>query len=211
MSKSTEAISRGIDISIKYPILFVPYAVPIIIQWIFSTLAYLFPLKYYYFTMPNPFISLFGSFVAAILGFTAACMLVHMANNVISNRPINLSESLNFVMGRLDTLIVVAIIAALCSLTVILIPIAMFIVVITIIENLNAIESTRKAFEFVIKNLGETVIFILIVIVASLIFSFGFSMIPFIGSYIGAIISWLLNAVFTVSAVYFYLSLRRLP
>jgi len=50
-----------------------------------------------------------------------------------------------------------------------------------------------------------------IIIVVGTIFSYGFSLIPLIGSFIGAIISWLLNAVFTTSAVYFYFSLRTPP
>ncbi|MEM2739473.1 MAG: hypothetical protein QXQ29_01550 [Candidatus Bathyarchaeia archaeon] len=134
-----------------------------------------------------------------------------MANDAISSRPIDLRRSLNLVMSRIGVLIIVAIIAALCSITIILLPIGIFIVVIAITEELNAIESTKRAFDFVIKNLGDVIIFILIVIVVGAIFSYGFSIIPIIGPYIGSIISWFLNAVFTASAVYFYLSLRPLP
>jgi len=211
MSKSTESISKGIDISMKNPILFVPYAVPIFIQLVFNTLAYLFPIRYYFFEMPNPFISLLGSFIAAILGFIAGCMLVDMTNDAINNRPIDLRKSMNLVTSKIGTLIVAAIIAAICSITLILLPIAMFIIVIAIIEGVDAIESTRRAINFVIKNLSEVIIFIVIVIVVGAIFSYGFSFIPIIGSFIGAIISWFLNAIFTISAVCFYLSLRAPP
>lgn len=212
MSKSTEAISKGVDISIKNPILFLPYLVPALIQLIFTALAYLFPIRYYYFfEMPNPFISLFGSLIASILGFIAGCILVDMSNDVINGYPIDIRKSLNLVMGKIGTLIVAAIIAALCSITIILLPIAIFIIVIAIIDELDAVESTKRAFDFVVKNLGEVIVFIIIVIVVGAIFSYGFSLIPVIGPYIGAIINWLLNAVFTVSAVYFYLSLRPPP
>ncbi|MEM2643485.1 MAG: hypothetical protein QW502_00850 [Candidatus Bathyarchaeia archaeon] len=212
MSKSTEAISRGIDTSIKNPVLFLPYLAPILIQLIFTALAYLFPIRYYYFIeMPNPFINLFGSLIASILGFIAGCMLVDMSNDVISGYQINIRKSLNLVIGKIGTLIIAAVIAALCSITIILLPIALFIIVIAIIDELDAIESTKRAFDFVIKNLGEVIIFIIIVIVVGVVFSYGFSLIPIIGPYIGTIISWLLNVVFTVSAVYFYLSLRPPP
>jgi hypothetical protein len=211
MSKSTESISKGIDISMKNPILFVPYAIPIVIQLVFNALAYLFPIRYYFFEMPNPFISLFGSFIAAILGFIAGCMLVDMTNDAINNRPIDLRKSMNLVTSKIGTLIIAAIIAAICSITLILLPIAMFIIVIAIIEGVDAIESTRRAINFVIKNLSEVIIFIVIVIVVGAIFSYGFSFIPIIGSFIGAIISWFLNAIFTISAVCFYLSLRAPP
>lgn len=174
MSKSTESISKGIDISMKNPILFVPYAVPIFIQLVLNTLAYLFPIRYYFFEMPNPFISLFGSFIAAILGFIAGCMLVDMTNDAINNRPIDLRKSMNLVTSKIGTLIVAAIIAAICSITLILLPIAMFIIVIAIIEGVDAIESTRRAINFVIKNLSEVIIFIVIVIVVGAIFPTAF-------------------------------------
>ncbi|MEM2092106.1 MAG: hypothetical protein QXR59_02335 [Candidatus Bathyarchaeia archaeon] len=213
MSKSVESITKGFDISIKNPILFLPYAVPIIIQLIFNVLAYLiFPIRlYYYFEMPNPYIILLGSLVSSILGFIAACMLVDMANDVISGRPIDLRGSLNLVITKFGTLIVAAIIAALCSITVVLLPIALFIVIIAIIEETGAIESVKRSFDFVIKNIGETIILIIIIIVVSAIFSVGFSYIPIVGPYISAIIGWIINAIFTVVTVYFYLSLRPPP
>lgn len=211
MSKSIESISKSLDTLLKNPILFAPYAVPIIIQLIFNALAYLFPIRYYYFEVPNPFISFFGLLIAAIIGFIAACMTVDMANDAINNRLIDLNKSLNLIISRISVLIVTSIIAALCSITVILLPIALFIVVIAIIENLDAVESTRRSFNFVTKNLGEVVIFIIVVVALGAIFSFGFSYVPIIGSYIGTIINWLLNALFTVSAVYFYFSLNPPP
>lgn len=211
MSKSIESISKGLDISMKNPMLLAPFTAPIIVQWIFSALAQLFPIRYYFFEAPNPFILMFGSFVAAILGFVAACMLIDMVNDILNGRPVDLRKSLNLVVSRISTLIVTAVIAALFSITVILLPIAMFIVVIAIIEEADAVESVKRAFNFVLSNVGEVVIFIILVIVIGAVFSYGFSLIPVIGSYIGAVVSWLLNAIFTVSAVYFYISLRPPP
>jgi len=211
MSKSIESISRGLDISVKNPMLLAPFAAPIIVQWVFSALAQLFPIRYYFIEAPNPFILMFGSFVAAILGFVAACMLIDMVNDSLSGRPIDLRKSLNLVVSRIGTLIVTAIIAALFSITVILLPIAMFIVVIAIIEELDAVESVKRSFNFVLSNVGEVLVFIILVIVIGAVFSYGFSLIPIVGSYIGAVVSWLLNAIFTVSAAYFFISLRPPP
>ncbi|MEM2442025.1 MAG: hypothetical protein QXX99_06645, partial [Candidatus Bathyarchaeia archaeon] len=97
------------------------------------------------------------------------------------------------------------------SITIILLPIAMFVVVVAIIEGKNVAESIKKAFSFVSRNLGEVVVFIIIVIIVGLIFSYGFSLIPVVGIYIGNIIGWIINAIFTISAVHLYLSLEQLP
>jgi len=129
----------------------------------------------------------------------------------MNQRPANLNKSLNLVMSRLGDLIVAAIIAAICSITIILIPVALFLVAITIIEGTDAVESTKEAFNFVIKNLGEVILFVIIVVVLSIVFSFVFGFIPVIGAYLGSIIQWLVNVIFTVAAVKFYLTLKQAP
>lgn len=198
-SKSTEALSKGIDTSIKNPSLFIPSLAPIVVQLFFLLLAY----------VVFPWIVWIGYFIASIIGFIAFCMIVDMANDVINGRLMNLKKSMDLVIGRLGTLILAAIISAVCFITFILIPVALFIITIAIIEGTDAIESTKRSFDFVIKNLGEVIVFILIVILAAIILGIGFSFIPVVGAYIGAIASWFLNVVFTVMAVHFYLSLRQ--
>ncbi|MEM2534989.1 MAG: hypothetical protein QXD12_04210 [Candidatus Nezhaarchaeales archaeon] len=195
MPKSLESISKGLNISIKRPILLVPFIAPVVVQWVFSMLAQLFPIRYYFIEEPNTLILMFGSFIAAILGFIAACMLIDMVNDVLNNQSISLSKSLNFVVSRISTLIVTAIVAALLSITVILLPIAIFIVVIAIIETVDVIESIKRAFTFVSKNLSEVIVFIVLVIVIGMAFSYGFSLIPIVGPYVGTLVSWLLYSV----------------
>jgi hypothetical protein len=214
-SKSTEALSKGVDSSTRNPILFVPSLVPIIIQLLFLILAYVvFPIQYNILglvsaVVPNPWLIWGGYFIAALFGFVASCMVVDMINDKINGRQINLNKSFGVVMSRLGTLILAAVIAAVCFITFVLIPVALFIITIAMVEGTGAIDSTKKALDFVIKNLGEVIVFIVIVIVVDIILSFGFGLIPFIGAYIGAIISWIAGVVFTVSSVHFYLALRQ--
>ena len=218
MSKSTESISHGMNTSTKNPILFVPSLAPMVIQLLFLILAYevfsyqgsawdwlgLRVVKY-----PNPWLVWGGYFIASIVGFIASCMIVDMANDVINGRPMDLKKSMNLVTGRLGTLILAAIISALCFFTFVLIPVALFIITIAIIEGTDAIESTKRAFDFVVKNLGEVIVFIIVVIVVAIVLGIGFAFIPVVGAYIGAIASWIVNVIFTVASVHFYLALRQ--
>lgn len=213
-SKSTESISQGINTSTKNPNLFVPSLAPMIIQVLFLILAYVvFPARYNLLlveiVVPNPWLIWGGYFIASIVGFITSCMIVDMANDVISERPMDLKKSMNLVMGRLGTLILAALISAVCFITFVLIPVALFIITIAIIEGTDAIESTKRAFNFVVKNLGEVIVFIIIVIVVALVLGIGFALIPVVGAYIGAIASWIVNVMFTVASVYFYLALRQ--
>lgn len=214
-SKSVESISKGLDTSTKNPALFVPIIAPLVIQLLFLILAYVvFPVRYgippfFYVEAPNPGLIWGGYFIASIVGFIASCMIVDMANDAINGRTIDLKKSMNLVMSRLGTLILAAIISAICFITFVLIPVALFIITIAIIEGTDAIESTKRAFDFVIKNLGEVIVFVIIVIVVSIIFGFVFAMIPVVGAYLGAIISWVVNVIFTVASIYLYLALRQ--
>ncbi|HJX23066.1 MAG TPA: hypothetical protein VJ574_01475 [Candidatus Bathyarchaeia archaeon] len=210
-SKSTEALSSGFNTCMKNLGLFVPAIAPIAVQLIFLVLAYVvFPISIFFiYLAPNPYLIWAGSFIASIVGFIASCMVVDMANDLIKGRPMNLSKSMNLVTGRLGTLILAAIISAICAITFVLIPVALFIITIAILEGTDAIESTRRSFNFVVQNVGEVIIYIIIVIVVSVILGFGFGYIPILGPYLGAILNWVSNVVFSVSAVYFYLSLRQ--
>jgi hypothetical protein len=214
-SKSTESISKGLDTSTKNPGLFVPILAPMAIQLLFIVLAYVvfpvygvafFGVVYY---APNPWLIWGGYFIASIVGFIASCMIVDMAYDVINARHMDLKKSMNLVMGRLGTLIVAAIIAAVCFITFVLIPVALFLITIAILEGTDAIESTKRAFDFVIKNIGEVIVYVIIVIVVAVILDIGFGFIPVVGAYIGAIANWIVNVIFTVAAVHFYLGLRQ--
>jgi uncharacterized protein (DUF697 family) len=66
----------------------------------------------------------------------------------------------------------------------------------------------KKAVDLATKNLGEVIVFILIVFVADIILAFVFGFIPLVGAYIGAVISWIAGIGFTVSSVHFYLLKR---
>src|SRR3990170_534832 len=194
-SKSTEALSNGVNTSTKNPILFIPSLIPIVIQVLFLVLAYVvFPYRYSFYPFvseivaPNPWLVWGGYFIASIIGFMASCMIVDMANDKINGRQIDLNKSMNLVIGRLGTLILAAIISAVCFITFVLIPVALFIITIAIIEGTDAIVIMNKAFDFIIKNLGEVIVFIIIVIIAWVVISIGFALIPFVGAYIGAVI-----------------------
>lgn len=221
MSKSTESISKGVEIFMKNPSFLVLALAPLMIHLLFLLLAYVvFPMKtvgfgwparVYEVLIPNPELIWVGYFVASIVGFMASCVVVDMANDILNRRVANLNKSLNAITSRLGDLIVAAVIAAVCFVTVVLIPVALFLVAITIITGKDAIESTKKTFSFVVENLGEVVLFLIIVIVLSIVFFFAFGFIPVVGVYLGSVFQWLVNVVFTVAATYFYLTLKQLP
>jgi hypothetical protein len=108
----------------------------------------------------------------------------------------------------LPELILIAIVAALCALTILLIPLAYFFRTITIIEKTDTNQTISKTVDFVRNNLGDVIVFVLITILVSVLFTLVFSLIPFIGAYVGVLLNMLFSVVFTVASVHLYTSLK---
>lgn len=202
MFTSIESVSKGVDLAFKNPIIFVPAAAPIVVELIFDLAARLaFPWKYVLGVYYGPAIlyPFLTGLISMIVGFLAGCMVIDMVNDALSNRLISFSKSLRVVINRIVDLAIAAIIAGILALTIILIPISFFIVTIAIVDDLDAVESAKHSLSFVLRNLGEVILFIVIVIIAVAICS----IIPFIGF----VLRWLAGVVFMASTVYFYKTL----
>ena len=208
MSSSINSISRGLDVVFKNPIILVPPLIPMVIALLFDFLArWVFAQQYIIagaiISTPNLALLTLGGFIAGILGFIAECMVVDMANNVLSGGKPNISKSLNLVIGRLAILIILAIIAAILSIIIIGIPVAFFLAIVAIVEGVGVGESLSRTISFISKNLGSVIVFIIIVIVVAIILA----LIPIIGS----ILNWIASTIFTVAAVNLYISLKAPP
>lgn len=198
--RSIESISKSLDITTKNPDIFLPAAAPLVVHLLFTALAY---------EMVNVWLLWGGYFLASIVGFVASCVVVDMANDIINGRSMSLNKSLKLIVDRLGALILAAIISAICFITVILIPVALFIITISIVEETGALQSVKTAVNFVVKNLGEAIIFTIIVVVVSVILSFILGAIPIVGVYVEPIIMWMINVIFIVATVHFYITLRQ--
>jgi len=73
------------------------------------------------------------------------------------------------VVAMITTLILAAIIAAIFSITIILIPVALFMMSVVIVDEVGVGETVRRAFNFVLSNLKEVLVIIIILIVIGII------------------------------------------
>ena len=187
MNKSIRALTDAYEILIKTPLLLVPAVAPIVIHLFFLVLAYqIFPVLqiipfYGIIQGPNLPINWGGYLIASVIGFMASCIVVDMTSDLVHQKPLDLNKSLKLIRSKLDTLIISGIIVAVCFVTFILIPVALFIIVISILENTDAITSTKKSIALILNNLEEIGTFLVLIVLTSIIFGFGFGIIPIIG------------------------------
>ena len=198
-SESVIAISKGVNTVTKNLLLFVPPIFLLVIELLFQLTVSV---------VPNIWLVWVGRFIVGFIGFMTYCIVVDMTNDTINGKPLNLNKSLKVIMRRLPELILVAIVAVLCALTILLIPLAYFIRTITIIEKTDTNQTISKSVNFVRNNLGDVLVFVIITMLASFLFTFVFSLIPFFGTYVGDLLNLLVNVVFTAASVHLYTSLK---
>ncbi len=203
MSEALNSISVGANTAFKNPVIFVPALIPLVIHAAFAYLAhYVFTTEYYTpywgaYRVPNYGLLTLGSLIASIVGFIVGFVIIDMAHDALISRGPDMSRSFNKVMSRIGPLTVVAIVAAVLAITIVLLPVSIFMSVIAMIETLDVGESIKRAFSFVGKNLGEVIVYIIIVIVVAIILG----LIPVVGS----ALYWIANVIFTAAAVDLYL------
>jgi hypothetical protein len=129
-----------------------------------------------------------------------------MVNGKINNQATSFIKSFNSILPRLGTLVLAAIISAICFATYILIPIALFLTVIIMIEGMGAIESTKSSFYFTLRHLGNTIILVVVTIVAWVIFEYSFAAFGFPGAITGVILGWLAIGFLSVTSLVLYLT-----
>jgi len=202
MPVSLEALSRSLEVLSENPIIIVPSLVPAILDLLLKLAimgtrfhAFMHPLlmmQYYGLMM-------IGGFVTALVGFIAVTMEADMANDVFQGAKADLEKSLDRVLKTMGTLIGLAIISAIFAMTIILVPVALFLITIAIVDEVGVGEAISRSFSFVTGNLGEVLLFVIAIVIIDIILS----LIPFIGG----LLTWLANCVFIMTSVLIY---RRL-
>ena len=201
-SQSVIAITKSVDTVTKNLLLFVPPAPFLVIQLLFQFSVSM---------IPNIWLVFAGRFIISFIGFMAYCIVVDMTNDTINGNPLDLNKSLNVIMRRLPELILIAIVAVLCALTILLIPLAFFIRTIAIVEKTNTNQTISKSLDFVRSNLGDVIVFMLITILVAALFTIVFYLIPFVGAYVGDFLNMLVSVVFAAASVHLYTSLKTTP
>jgi len=136
---------------------------------------------------------LIGAIIAYVLNFAS----LDMSRDAYLNQPLNLSKSINYVISRIGTFIVASIVGAILAVTVILIPVAVLMFVIIVVDETGIGDSLSKAIKVLMDRLADVIILLVIAIVAG----FVLGLIPFVGSILVAALNVLIALAFIT--VYF--------
>ena len=142
-------------------------------------------------------LSLIGAIVSYILFFAS----IDMSRDACLDKPLSIGESVGYVLSRLGTLILASIIGVIFTVTIILIPVAILMFVIIVVDETGIGNSISRSFNVLGKKLGDVLILILVGIVGNVILNF----IPIIGG----LLSTILNVVVGIAFMVLYFEYKR--
>jgi len=128
-------------------------------------------------------LTIIGGVIGYILNFAS----IDMSRDAYVDEPLDLMNSINYVLRRIGTFILASIVGFLMAITIILIPVVIFMFVIIVVDETGIGSAISKAFSVIGSDLGDVVVVIIAAIVGSIILGF----IP----YIGGLLTKLLNVI----------------
>jgi len=108
-------------------------------------------------------VSIVGSIITFVLNFAT----IDMARDAYVDEPLDLRRSFNYALSRIGTFFIASIVAALLSLTIVLIPMAILMVVIIVMDETGIMDAISKAFGVFTKDLGDVIIVFVAAIVGN--------------------------------------------
>ncbi len=106
-------------------------------------------------------ISIIGAVVSFILNFAA----IDMARDAYTNETMDLGRSFNYAAGRFGTFFVASVVFAILSITVILFPVAILMMVIIVVDETGIVEALSQAFGVLGRDLGDIIVILIVAII----------------------------------------------
>ena len=123
-----------------------------------------------------------------ILNFAA----IDMARDAYLDKPLDLSRSFNYAFRRIGTFFIASIVAGIMSITIILIPVAILMMVIIVMDETGIVDAVSQSFSVLGRDLGDVIVILIVAIIGYALLSF----VPLIGSLLTACFGVILNFAF---------------
>ena len=183
--RALDHITIGYTVAFQQPIVFLP---PLISGLLGSIVSYIGAF--------SGTLSLILGLGVSILSFILTFASLDMSRDAYYKQPLDLMRSINYIAGRFIIFLIAAIFGGILSITIILIPVVLFMFVIMVMDETDIMDSFQKSIEVIRAELSDVIVIIIISIIASAIVSF----VPLISSILDAIV----NVIFGIAFIDIY-------
>jgi len=206
------ALQKGVNIISTKPIVLAPALIGAVVSALLSAIAtwWFMPFGFWLglfapgllaLMVIGALLMLIGGIIAYIMNFVS----LDMSRDAYLNQELNMGKSVSYVLGRILTFIVASIVGAILAITIILIPVAILMFVIIVVDETGIGSAVSKAITVFRERLGETAILAIIAIIGGLILGF----IPIIGPILAAVLNVVVGLAFI--DVYYNYRMTRTP
>lgn len=146
-------------------------------------------------------LSLILGLLSSIISFILSFASTDMSRDAYYKQALDLGQSIEYVVGRFFEFLIAAIIGGLLSITIILIPVVVFMFVIMVIDETSFTDALSKAFNVIRADLADVIIIIIVSLVGSLVLSY----VPFFSTFLNS----MLNVVIGLAFIDVYVSYKN--
>jgi hypothetical protein len=190
---AADHIKTGYNIALNQPYVFIPSilsgVIGILISYNLSST--------YIDSSLSIVLGLLSSVISFILGFAST----DMSRDAYYKQTLDLGQSISYVVGRFFEFLLAAIVGGVLSITIILIPVVIFMFVVMVIDETGFTDALSKAFNVIRADLAD----VLIIIIVSLVGSFVLSYVPFIST----LLSSMLNVIIGLAFIDVYITYKN--
>jgi len=153
MSLAVDSFSCALGVLSRYPKILMPLLVPFVVHVVsaFTRLGFV------------------GSALASLLSFISYAVMVQALAFAVEGKTVDVWAAWRKVSERLDDAIITSFLATLLALTVILIPAALYSIVVMVVDGEKPVKSIMKALSFIIDNLKEVIVILIVAIVVAVL------------------------------------------
>ena len=156
-----EHLTIAYNVAIGNPMVFLPAILSGVISSILN-----------WFSQGSGIVAILVGVAASIIAFMLSFASLDMSRDAYNKQPLDLQESINYVVGRLPEFIVAAIVGGLLSITIILIPVVVLMFSIMVIDETGLTDSLSKASSVLGADLKDILLILLVSILGSIVISF---------------------------------------
>lgn len=189
-ARAGDHLSLGFNLALAKPMVFAP----VIIGGLISSAIRVWgrqPLSQSGF-VPVVLIGSLISIVGAVVSFILNFATIDMARDAYMDEPLDLGRSFSYAAGRIVTFFIASIVAGILSITIILIPVAILMMVIIVMDETGIVDALGRAFGVLGKDLGDIIVILIVAIIGYAILGW----VPLIGGLLTSCFSVVLDLAF---------------
>jgi len=189
-ARAGDHLSLGFNISLAKPMVFAPVIIGGLISSAISVWGRQ-PLSQSGY-VPVVFIGSLISIVGAVVSFILNFAAIDMARDAYTNEPLDLGRSFSYASGRIGTFFLASIVAGILSITIILIPVAILMMVIIVVDETGIVDALSQSLGVLGRDLGDIIVILLVAVIGYAVLGW----VPLVGGLLTAGFSLVLDLAF---------------